>query len=351
MVSQQKEIHTVVLYLGGIQISAEMESIFQKCRTEEAICGVAAAANTSMVDNRAQLAGGAIFIDTIAGLRLNCPDESKDHGLQFYAKKQWKFMKRLTSIDDICPSWKNNTAERYGPDVASSVSDIHKEITDEETGVLRLVNGNDYTIHSHRSGKPIPVISLTSVDELGQGPAVGENNKDIEAVMSSADGFFVGSVRKPLGVEGGNLTANGFVQPGMYTVQIEFEGADLKSFKISVEVKPCDIGEVTSRNGTLCVSCNAVSFNFSPEEDLECHPCPENGDCSSQVILPNKGYWHRTPCSERIQRCLAIEVCDSDSRENALAELTQDVQTCQFDDQYLQDYIEAQCREVHFKFV
>ena len=337
--------------VGGIQISAEVESILQNCRTEHGECGVAAVANTSLINNRATSAGGAVFIDTVAGLRLRCSDDINQRRLEFYSEKQWKTMKRLTSIDDICTSWKNNTAERYGPDVASSVSNVQKEITIDKTGVLSLVNGKNHTILNHRSGEQIPAITLTLVDELGQGPAVGESNEEIKAVMFSPDGFFIGNVTKPLGIEGANLSAVGFVQPGIYRVLIDFEGASLETFEITVEVKPCDIGEVLSRDGKFCESCNVASYNFSPEDDSECHPCPENGDCSSRVILPNRGYWHPTPCSEHIQRCLTTEGCDSDNREDVLLEITQDVLMCQFDEQYLLNYTEAQCREASTMFV
>ena len=337
-------------YVGGIQIAAETLSLLQNCRADQDECRVAAVVNTSMMDNRARSAGGAIFIDTVAALRLRCSDESKEQKTGFFSKKQWKTMKRLVSSDDICTSWKNNTAERYGLVVATFAFGVRKEIADEETDELGSVKGNNYTVHNHRSGEPIPTTILTLVDELGQGPAVGENNEDIKAVMSSPDGFLDGSVSRPLGIERANFSATGFVKPGNYKILIVFEGADLESFEMTVEVKPCDIGEVTSRNGTLCVSCNAVSFNFYPEEDMECHSCPENGDCTSQVILPNRGYWHRTPCSERVQKCFTAEACDGDKREEALRERTQDVQTCQFDDQYLQDYTEAQCREVSTVF-
>ena len=304
-----------------------------------------------MMNNEARSAGGAIFIDTVAALRLRCSDESTEHGVQFYSEKQRESMKSLTSIDNICTSWKNNTAGRYGPEVATFVSNVQKKIVDEETGDSELADGSPLTIHNHRSGKPIPAITLMPVDELGQGPAVGENNENIEAVMSSEDGFFVGSVRKPVSVEGANFSAIGFVQPGNYNVSIEFEGADLESFEITVEVKPCEMGEVSSGNGTFCESCNVASYNVSPEKDMECHPCPENGNCTSQVILPDRGYWHQTPCSERVQRCLTAEACKRYNREDALLEHTQDVQKCQFDDQYLQKYTEAQCREASTVFV
>ena len=308
-------------------------------------------ANTSLMDNKARSAGGAIFIDTVAGLRLSCSDDSKEMEMEFYSEEQWKSMKRLTSIDDICPFWKSNAAKRYGPVVATPAFDVRKEIFDEKTGVLRSVNKNDYTIHNHRSGKRIPVIILTAEDELGQGSALGENNEDIEAVMSSPDGFFVGSVKVPLEERITSFSTVGFVQPGTYRILFDFKGASRENFEIAVEVKPCEMGEVSFGNKTFCQTCSVTSYNFSPEEDLECHTCPENGNCSSQVILPNRGYWHQTPCSERVQRCLTEEACDSDNRKEALAELTQNVQTCQFNDRYLQEYTEAQCREVGIVFV
>ena len=102
---------------------AKRQSVLQNCLTEQEECIVAAVVNTSLVDNRARSAGGAIYISTVAGLRLNCSDASKAQGLEFYSKKQWKSMKRLASIDDVCASWENNSAGRYGPIVASSMFD------------------------------------------------------------------------------------------------------------------------------------------------------------------------------------------------------------------------------------
>ena len=303
-----------------------------------------------MINNRAGSAGGAVFIDTVAGLRLNCSAESKDQALQFYSGKQRDFMKRLTSVDDICTSWENNSAGRYGRDVATSAIDVRKEIVDEQMEALSLVSGSNYTVHKHRSGEPIPLIVLTAVDELGQGPAVGENSEDVEAVMSSPDGFLAGSVRKTLGMEGTTFSATGFVQPGNYRVLIEFEGADLERFEITVEVKPCDIGEVPSGNGTFCESCNAVSFNFSPENDAECRPCPENGDCSSQIILPNDEYWHASPCSKNVSKCLSADACHNKKRVEKLEQLTRDISNCNISSKEIEEYQQAQCEEASLEF-
>ena len=336
--------------VGGIQIVAETESTLQKCLVGLDECRVAAMTNTSMIDNKAQLAGGAVFIDTAAGFRLNCSDESTGRELEFYSEKRWDSMKRLTSTEVICASWENNSADRYGPVVATSVSDVQKEIADEQTGLSRLVNGSNYTVHNHRSGEPIPMIVLTAMDELGQSPAVGENNKDIEAIMSSPDGFFIGSVRKTLGVEGATFSATGFVRPGNYRVLIEFEGADLESFEITVEVKPCDIGEVCSGNGLFCESCNAVSYSFSPESDAECHPCPENGDCTTKVILPKEEYWHASPCSDKIIKCLSSNSCHNKKRVEKLAQKTRNILTCNVSKERIEEYQQAQCEEASSRF-
>ena len=332
-------------HAGGVQIVAGSESVFRDCRAGWDTCKVTTLMNTVFADNEAKAAGGAVFIDTVAGLRLSCSDESAGQGLEFYSEKRWKSMKRLTSVDDVCPSWKNNSAGRYGPDVASYASDVLKKVTNKKTKWLSPSDRNHYTIRRHKSGRPI-LIAFTPVDDLEQSPAVGMDNNDIEAVTFSPNGFFVGRVKVPLNAAVVNISTTGFVQPDEYRVQIDFEGADLESLEIIVEVQKCEIGEVPSANGTFCEPCSVASYNFYPEEDLECHPCPENGDCSSQVILPNRGYWHRTPCAEHIQKCFTTEACDSGNREDELAKRTRDLQTCQFDDQYLQNYTEAQCREV-----
>ena len=345
-----RESHTVVLYAGAIQIAAETESVLQKCVAESDECGVAAVVDTSMTDNKARSAGGAIHIDKVAGLRLSCSDELKEQGLQFYAEKQWMSMKRLTSIDDICPSWKNNTAERYGPDVATSAFDVRKEITDEETDVLSSVNGNDYTIRNHKSGRPIPMIILTAEDELGQGSVVGENNEEIEAVVSSPDGFFVGSVKVPLEERVTSFSTVGFVQPGIYRIVFDFKGASRENFEIAVEVKPCEMGEVSSGNKTFCEICSVTSYNFSPEEDLLCHPCPENGDCTTQVILPNEEYWHASPCSKNIIKCLSSNACHNEKRVEKLEELTRYISTCNISKERIEDYQQAQCEEASLRF-
>ena len=306
-------------------------------------------ANTLFLENTAEVAGGAVFTDRTAVIRMHCSVQlTTQRGFAFYSEKQWQSIQAIDSLEDICPTWHNNTAGKYGPDVATYTFDIEKKILDEKAKDAIAANAVGHTIRGQRSGKPIPAVVLTPVDELGQSPAVGADRRDTVAVISSPDGFFAGSMRVPLDTAAVSISPSGFVQPGNYTVSIQFEGGNAEGFNITVEVTGCSMGEVPSGNGTFCEPCTSSTYSFHPDEDADCHPCPENGKCETAVILPNSGYWHKTPCSQRIQRCLTPDACESDRRDQVLKEMTADVASCDFEESYIQNYTDVQCREVGF---
>ena len=335
--------------LGGIHAVGERDSMFQNCFTGEDGCGVLTVANTLFLENKAEVAGGAIFTDRTAVIRMHCSVRSTtQRGFEFYSEKQWQSMQAIDSLEDICPTWHNNTAGKYGPDVATYTCDIEKKILDKRAKDVITVNREGYTIRGHRSGKPIPAIVLTPIDELGQHPAVGADDMETVAVISSPDGFFAGSMSVPLDTAAVSTSPSGFVQPGNYTVSIRFEGGNVEGFNITVEVKGCSMGEVPSGNGTFCEPCTSSTYSFHPDEDVHCHPCPENAKCETAVILPNSGYWHKTPCSQRIQRCLTPDACESDLRDQALKEMTTDVEHCDFEEAFIQNYTDVECREVGY---
>ena len=260
-------------------------------------------------------------------------------------------MNTVRSTEDICPAWRNNSADRYGTDIASCATDVRKKITSEQSATVVSVKQDSCEMRNHKSGAPLPLLSLTAVDDLGQRPAVGLNNKEIAATVFSPDGLFDGRMSTLLKSDLANFTVTPFALPGEYTILIEFEGGDFETFEITVYVRGCAMGEVLSANGAFCEPCSAATFSFLPEEDLECRPCPDNGNCESKAILPKQGYWHQIPCSEHIQRCLTPEACDSGDREQKLRNKTEEVETCDFDEQYIDTYTEAQCREVRQQIV
>ncbi len=332
--------------LGGVYAGGEGDSISRNCSTGEDGCGVLAVANTQFLENEAEVAGGAIFADRTDVIRMHCSVQSSQQSLEFYSKKQWLSMQVIDSLEDICPAWRDNTAGTYGPDVATYTFEIEKKVFDEKAEDASVVNGSQYTIRGHRSGKKIPAIVLTPVDELGQYPAVGADNRHTVAVVSSPEGFFEGSMTVALDAAAVSVSPSGFAQPGNYTVAFRFEGVDAEDFDITVEVKGCSMGEVPLRNGTFCEPCTSSTYSFLPDEDVDCHPCPENGQCETAVILPNSGYWHKTPCSQHLQRCLTPDACESDRRDQGLGEMTADVDSCDFEESFFQNYTDVQCREV-----
>ena len=332
--------------LGGVHVVGERDSISCNCSPGGGGCGVLAVANTQFLENEAEAAGGAIFADRTAVIRMHCSVQSTHRRFEFYSKKQWLSMQVIESLEDICPAWMDNTAGTYGPDVATYTFDIEKKVFDEKAEDATVVNGSQYTIHGHRSGKKIPAIVLTPVDELGQYPAVGADNRHTVAVVSSPDGFFAGSMTVSLDTAAVSISPSGFAQPGNYTLAFRFEGVDAEDFDITVEVKGCSMGEVPLRNGTFCEPCTSSTYSFLPDEDVDCHPCPENGQCETAVILPNSGYWHKTPCSQHLQRCLTPDACESDRRDQGLGEMTADVDSCDFEESFFQNYTDVQCREV-----
>ena len=324
-----------------------MDAVHQNCPSRQGdLCGVVAVVNSSVSENEAEAAGGGIVVDRAAIIRVRCPAQTSSEESEFYSEKQLESLLGVEFTEDICPAMSGNTAGRYGPEIASYLSSVQKSILygDEEDVVS--VNEDAYIIRNHKSGSPLPTIALKAVDDFGQDPAVGMDSREVFAVMSSPDGLFDGSLGAPLNLDVVHLTTTGFATPGTYRVIVEFDHEQINTLEITVEVKSCAMGEVPSGNGTFCEPCTASTFSFHPDDDLACHPCPENGNCETRVILPKRGYWHKTPCSTHIQRCLASDGCDSEDRQQDLEEMTEDVDSCEFDEGFLANYTEAQCREV-----
>lgn len=221
---------------------------------------------------------------------------------------------------------------------------IRYETTGEETEVI----GNHYVVQDHESGTALPTVALEIVDELRNGPAVGLNNDTVTATMTSTGSdLFAGSVNLPLyGGTGEFSSIAGQQRSGNYGVTITFSEESLETVTIIVEIKPCSIGEASAANGTICEPCNGLTYNFLPEGNDGCQPCPEDGRCDNAVIRPKEGYWHPFPCSIRIQKCLTKWACEFDGREHLLHELGTKLSSCNMSEQVEADYKHNQCRQV-----
>ena len=300
-------------------------------------------ADTEFSDNEARVAGGGVFAGYSEAIRFRCSGVPPDDGLQFYTETQWKALRLLKSVDDICPSWKHNRGESYGPDVGTYATTARMTVGDANDSVYE--SGEEWVVEGYRAGEDLPAMRVELIDGLRQGPA--RYYRPVEADMSSPfTQFLVRSVVIPM--DHGNCTfrsVSGVVPPGAYKLTIDFGEKLIEGIGISVIVPKCSVGESVSTGG-LCADCSSTTYNFQLSAD-HCKSCPENGNCTSRVITPNDGYWQQMPCSVHLHRCLPTSACEFKGRSKKLENLVKDVANCNFSDTWItENYTRAQCAKV-----
>ena len=313
----------------------------------DATCTLVAATGNSFTNNRAKISGGAVFIKDPGVLRYSCLPKDTEIPPKVYTSKTLEKLDVLESAQDICPEWRANYAGVYGPNIASYARSVKGfAIGTDQTDRERPIKNNEVVDRYHRSGDPLPVLLVEVLDQYGQSPALGEGDAFVQTTMYSPNDLFSGEV---------NMLVNetrkifppivGFQRPGRYEIRIDFSESGLESLTVEVDVRDCKLGEFAQEDGMLCVPCSGSQYNFKPDAPT-CQPCPENGNCTTHVIHPNSGYWHRTPCSEHVQQCISRDACDFDGREDDLNALTSEMNTCGIVKALDQNYSEAQCKKV-----
>ena len=130
-----------------------------------------------------------------------------------------------------------------------------------------------------------------------------------------------------------------------YSATPELQTLNVKPSYIYVTMRSCIVGEMTviKQDPYLsCQECSSSTYSIDPE-GTECQPCPENAHCESRVIAPDDGYWHASPCSERIQGCLTSHACAFEGRSENLRDMTDDMTSCDVDSAEIDEYQKAQC--------
>ena len=325
-----------------------MGSVDADCLNTTVDCASVVLEDTEFIKNRAEHAGGTIFCSDLDAVVMKCRNNIEESEAEPRAK-----LVRASSFDpnvNTCVSWTANTAEKYGPDIASYARISKKKIRYEDKNESQEIMENEFVVENHTSGTPIPTIEIEVVDALGQGPAIGTDEDNVKAIMRSPDDFFEGEVVITLVNGKGSFSGiNGYQTPGSYIIRIEFSDSGLEAFVVRVQIRKCVIGEQETMGGLLCEKCSGETYSLSPETG--CIPCPKHANCASQVIRPETGYWHRTPCSTHLQKCLKLEACEFRERDQRLAEAGDSIQTCSSDTAYAQGYTRLECKEVRFSLL
>ena len=337
----------LISFPGGLHF---VGNVADDCANSTVVdCASVILEDAEFIENRAEHAGGTIFCSDLNAVAIKCRKNAEDSEAEHSAE-----VIRASSFDpdaNTCVPWTNNTAGKYGPDIASYARLSRKTIRYEDKDDSRNISNNTYVVEDHASGTPIPTIEIEVVDALGQGPAIGTNEENVMAVMRSSNNFFTGEVVITLvGGKGSFSGINGYQVPGNYNIQIEFSDSGLEAFEVVVEIRECVIGEEKGMGGLLCVECSGEDYRIVP--GTGCTPCPKNAICSTHAIRPEDGYWHRTPCSTHIQKCLKWEACEFRERDRLLADFGDSFKDC--DDAVVpiesEDYMQLECKEVRFRF-
>ena len=328
---------------GGIHFVNEERDV--DCTQPSANCSFSVLTDVELHRNEAKGAGGGLFTSDLKAVRLDCSPRSRKEKRKFYDRQELDTLKSITSKNDICQLWRSNYAGIYGEDAGSYATDVAIQILSDDNATA-FGERRHFEIEDHPSGEPLPSFALRVVDGLGHGPAIGLNHETVEAFMTAEKGFFSGSVNVPLTNGSGNFSrVVGFGPKGKYRCVINFSEESIEPVEIEVNIRGCKMGEVAAANGTICELCSFDTYNLREEGNQSCRPCPENGDCSTHVILPEEGYWHATPCSKKLQRCLTSSACDFENRKDQLEAATKDIESCDFDKTFPTLYNEAQCKK------
>ena len=316
----------------------------KECLSRSVECPFVAMTDTTLAINEAKFAGGGVFAGYLQAIRFRCSAEPGNERATFYEKAEWEKLTVLERADDICRSWRSNEALVYGQAVGTYAT-VAQMTTVSDAGEESVTSsGEEYVVAQYRSGDELPAMDLRLVDGLGQKPA--RSYRTVEAVLSASDSFLQGSIVVPMQQGEGSLSnIQGFVPAGSYSLTIAFgEETAMESISITVVVSGCLLGEILS-GGSICENCSTTTYNFYPTSSF-CQTCPEDGNCETHVIIPNEGYWHRTPCSGHLQRCLTSYACMFEDRSTKLREVTEGVKRCDLDREWTENYARAQCTKV-----
>eukprot|EP00210_Caulerpa_lentillifera_P003978 g3796.t1 len=325
-----------------------------ECTNIHTQCSWVLLLKTKFENNHAVMSGSIMLATKLDNIILGCNISIDIDGrLDFWSSISIQLKLKNGNLCKLyvnkgCDSWKDNLL----PDEINGALigtfgwrlNLTTNIVDKSHTIEDLTSG--FVLKNVQSGVPLPKIIVVTIDGLenAHAPPFHEGNA---LMLHSTDGFLLQPVT--FSFIDNTCTISGiigYVKHGNYTIQISPRKDDiLEATNLTIVVRKCVINEGLTLDGKFCQVCGNDSYNFHAHNDSGCILCPKNANCLGRYIIPNEGYWHKSPCQDKIKKCIVEEACKLKNREHELLKYMRSFQHCNLTNSSLGEYGEKQCNK------
>lgn len=323
------------------------------CTEPLAPCSNVLLFNTNLTNNWAKFSGSAILATTPYNVLVGCRTEIK-HASSFFVSESILteiYSKRAKRVDpkDLCSPWQGNSLSPNAPGDVIGTFGHHIVLTTVSNDGPQIVGDyrSGFMLPNVKSAKQFPIIVVKTLDAFNNTPAPTLFEKGA-LLLSSVDGF----LKDPTTLSFKNMSCmissiNARVPKGNYTIRVTPMDEDvLEPTTLTISINDCGINEELTRDERSCQECCNGSYNFELSKIEGCTPCPKHATCDGIFVVSESGYWHKSPCHDKVTKCIVEKACNYPNRTEAIANFTQHYTDCDFNDTNLEEYGKIQCRKV-----
>eukprot|EP00210_Caulerpa_lentillifera_P003972 g3791.t1 len=230
----------------------------------------------------------------------------------------------------MCDSWKDEWLTNIEQKVAIGTFGYKLNIRTNSTNGTQIVRAGDgdFKLDVDRSAK-FPAIIIDALDAFGNSSAPLLFDNDA-LVLSSPNGYFrESSVSFELNLSCIISYTFEDLRSLNYTIRINPREEDIpKPIFLKIYSSRCGINEVLSRDRSLCRKCSDGAYNFIDSNNTRCTLCPRNANCNGRFIVPHEGYWHKSPCHDKLKKCIFEKACKFKNRTKSLIKFVEGINEC-----------------------
>ena len=280
-------------------------------------CQIFGLHNVTITKNRALYAGG-IFSTQPAGIEVSCSPGEKFR------------MRTNTSVNpddgsvDLTPFCLNMTANEIsdgarieGSQAGSKAAYLSVKGLDGSQ-LKQVASGDSLALPCKKGSDPCHSSKLRIIVQDIFYQTITRGIDDASLRLTLVSNNIVGDLRYTA-VEGVAVINNTMAWGvGISSnVTIESESNPGVRLVLSFSTRECRPGE--RQQDETCKSCPSEQYGFDPS--LDCRGCEDNAKCAGgAALVPSDGYWHSSPFSPCIHKCVHPDACSYPGRERVLTE-------------------------------